>query len=113
MRTVGVAQRADALSNVQEIETKALLGNSDLIIEITQFSDDDSARGVSFKVVCRDIRNARILASFRTTAEPPAKPLPYVAGPNGFERAKPRAPRPYEVGRELAVELMGRLAAVL
>lgn len=113
MRTAGVAERAGALSNVQEIETKALLGKSDLIIEITQFSDDDSARGVSFKVVCRDIRNARILTSFRTTAEPPAKPLPYVAGPNGFERAKPRAPRPYEVGRELAVELMGRLAAAL
>lgn len=107
MRTQGEADGADGRANVQAIETRAITGKADLLVEVLQANDGG---GIAFRVVVLDVRNAQILANFVTDGVPPTPQLGYVAGPNGFERARAPVPGPSDIGRQLAVETMQALA---
>ena len=108
MRTTGAAKGGG--SNVQQLETEAVLGKAEIIVEVVQVEDERSPDGFAFRVIARDVRNARVLTSFSSSGRPPVGYLPYVAGPKGFVRATPRDPGPGDIGRQLAAETMDRLS---
>ena len=110
MRTTGVAKGAGERANVQALETQALMANADIVIEVMQMGSSDGPLGVDFRVIVRSLRGARQLASFRSDGAPPVQRMGYVAGANGFERARPPAPTPSGVGRQLASQVMSALA---
>jgi hypothetical protein len=109
MRIQGVADGAEERANVQGIETRAITDKADIIVEILSSADSRAIDGISYRVVAKDVRNAVVLADFTTSGRPPARQMPYVAGPNGFERARQPEPGPEDIGRQLAVELMQAL----
>lgn len=113
MRTQGAAEGAEERANVQAIETRAITGKADIVVEILRADDPRSSAGIAFRIVARDIRDARILASFTTSGRPPTPRMGLVAGPDGFVRATPPEPGPEDVGRQLAVELARNLGGVL
>jgi hypothetical protein len=113
MRTQGAADGAEERANVQGIETRAVTGKADITVEILSTVDSRSSQGISYRITARDVRNATILADFTTTGRPPTPRMGLVAGPDGFERAKPPEPGPEDFGQQLAVELMQALSRKL
>jgi hypothetical protein len=109
MRTQGVQDGAEERANVQAVETRAVTGKADLMVEILRAADQRSADGITFRIIVRDVNDARILADFTTDGRPPTPRMGLIAGPDGYERAKPPAPGPDDIGRQLAVELMQAL----
>lgn len=109
MRTQGEADGAEERANVQGIETRAITGKADITVEILSTYDSRSKKGITYRIVARDVRNALILVDFTTSGAPPTPHLELVAGPDGFEREKPPVPGPNDFGRQLAVELMQAL----
>lgn len=97
--------------NVHAIETEALVGHADYLMEVTSRSDGDSASGRRYHVALRSIATGETLFDFDTAAEPgESAPGAYVAGPNGFERAAPKAAAPTEAARLLALETGRQMA---
>lgn len=113
MRTTGLAQGAGERSNIQRLETSAILGKADIVIEIVQLADSRKADGVAYRVIGRNVRSGKIVASLSTGARPPARHMPLVAGPSGFVRAVAPEPGPSDIGRQLAIETMAALSARL
>lgn len=113
LRTTGMERGAGALANVQDIETRAVLGKAEIVLEVVQMDDPRADDGVRFKVVARDVAGGRILVQFATDARPPVGRMPLVAGASGFVRATPRAAGPRDIGRQLAIETMAQLAGRL
>lgn len=112
MRTTGLAKGAGERSNVQGLETSAILGKADIVLEVVQLADYRKSTGVTYRVVARNVRTGRVLATLSTAAKPPVGRQPWVAGPDGrMTRATPPEPGPQEIGRQLAVETMNALAA--
>lgn len=109
MRTQGQADGAQERANVQGIETRAVTGKADITVEILSTSDGRSAEGITYRIVAKDVRNAEVLADFTTNGRPATPRMGLVAGPDGYERAKPPEPGPDDYGRQLAVELMQAL----
>lgn len=107
MRKTG-AQAVDK-GAVQQIEIEALLANSDIVLEVTQNADSESATGVMYRVIARSIRSARVLIDISTSAQPPSVYRPYVAGKHGFVRAPEAQARPHDIGRQLAIEAINHL----
>lgn len=114
MRTTGYRSGAGATSNIQRVETAAILGKADIVIEVVQLDDPRKPDGVSFKVIGRNVRSGKTLVTLNTGARPPQQRMGYVAGPSGgFVRATAPEPGPSDVGRQLAVETMSALSARL
>lgn len=113
MRMTGSALGAGERANVQEIETRGMSGYADIIVEVLQSPDARAPGGVSYRIVAREFRSARTLATVFTAGQPPKPRMGYVAGPNGFVRAVAPEPGPSDIGAQLAVTLMGSLAAGL
>ena len=109
MRTQGVQDGAEERANVQAIETRAVTGKADVLVEILRTPDKRATDGISFRIVARDINKARLLADFTTSGRPPTPRMGLVAGPSGFERAAAAEPGPLDIGRQLAVEVMQAL----
>lgn len=100
--------------NVHAIETKALVGHADYLIEVTSRADDEAASGRRFHVALRDVASGETLVDFDTDAAPgEAGPQPWVAGANGFERATAKAPTMNDAARVLATETGRQMANVL
>lgn len=97
--------------NVHAIETEALVGHADYLMEVTSRADDDAASGRRYHVALRSVATGETVLDFDTTAEPD-EPMPgaYVAGRNGFERAAPKATAPTESARLLALETGRQMA---
>jgi hypothetical protein len=111
MRTSASGLSADKEANLQAIEARALMAKADLIVEALGDADPGSPSGYTFKVDVRDVKSGAIVVSFTTQAIPvEASDVHYVAGPEGFERAKPNMTVGI-IGHELALETMQRLAA--
>ncbi len=109
MRTQGQADGAQERANVQGIETRAVTGKADITVEILSTVDSRSAEGITYRIVAKDVRNAVVLADFTTNGRPPTPRMGLVAGPDGYERARPPEPGPDDYGRQLAIELMQAL----
>jgi hypothetical protein len=112
MRTGGAAKDVGATGNIQKLETEELLARTDIIIEVTQFPYAIGDEKM-FRIIVRDLKKAKILASFRTSGTPPKAPPRYVAGSSGFVLASERAPSAAAIGDQTAIDLMARLTGVL
>ncbi len=100
--------------NVHAIETRALLGHADYLIEVTSRADGEAASGRRFHVALRDVASGETLVDFDTdAATEDTAPQGWVAGANGFERATSEAPTMTDAARMLAIETGHQLANVL
>lgn len=100
--------------NVHAIETQALVGHADYLIEVTSRADDAAASGRRFHVALRDVASGETLVDFDTDAAPgEAGPQPWTTGANGFERATAKAPTMTDAARVLAIETGRQMANVL
>ncbi|HEY5849587.1 MAG TPA: hypothetical protein VIT62_02295 [Lysobacter sp.] len=97
--------------NVHAIETQALIGHADYLMEVTSVADAQVQSGRRYHVSLRAVANGEILVDFDTAADvADAGPLPYVAaGAGGFERAEPPAPTSADTARVLARETGRRM----
>jgi hypothetical protein len=96
------------------IESDAVKGNADILLEILMVKDFDSALGRGFKVIATQVSTGEEITSFYTRAQPPA-PLRtgrYVGTDEGFKWQSPTpwVPPVDQVGRTLAEEVMITLA---
>lgn len=111
MRTTASGRRAGAAPNVQAIETDAAMGRASLLVEVLQTSVEGAPNGIGFRVNVKDLKKARVLASFTTSGQPAPRRAGLVAGPTGFVRAgNPGPAGPDRVGRELANQVMDALS---
>lgn len=114
MRTTGYRNGAGATSNIQRVETAAILGKADIVIEVVQLDDPRKPDGVSYRVIGRNVRSGKTVVTLSTGARPPVQKMGYVAGPSGgFVRATAPEPGPSDIGRQLAIETMSALSARL
>lgn len=114
MRTSRDGRNVGSLPNMQAIETEAVAGRADLLIEILRTSSSAPGAGSLYKVTVKDIRSARLVAIFASSGHQPAIKPQLVAGPGGFVRAEaPVGTSPEHVGRGLADEVMTALARSL
>jgi len=112
MRVTAHGRKLGATPNLQDIETGALVGKADLMMEVLQTPDPDSPVGYSFRAQVKDVRSGRILANAVSNGSAIAHgPGPMVATSRGFERAAPAAVTLEDVGEALAAEVMGALSA--
>jgi hypothetical protein len=97
--------------NVHAIETQALVGHADYLMEVSSVADAQVQSGRRYHVSLRSVANGEILLDFDTAADvDDAGVLPYVAGAGGFERAAPPAPTSADTARVLARETGRRMA---
>lgn len=108
MRTTGVAKGAGDGSNIQGLETEAVMAKADIIVEVTQMGGRGDA--IQYKLVARDIRRSRVLTAFRTDGHLPAEAPRYVAGAHGFELAAPRGASDARIGSQMAIEFMSQIS---
>ena len=91
-------------TNVQALETRALLGKTDWTLEVVAMDDG------RWRIVARDLSSGRIVARAVSTGRPTPRAMPYVAGERGFVRATAPAAGPYAVGRQIGVDAMKALS---
>jgi hypothetical protein len=112
MRITAHGRKLGATPNVQDIETGALVGKADLMMEVLQTPDPESPVGYSFRAQVKDVRSGRILVSAIGNGSDLARgPGPMVATAHGFVRTAPPAVTLEDVGEALAADVMGALAA--
>jgi len=100
--------------NVHAIETRALAGHADYLLQVTSAVDLQSASGRAFHVVLLDVADGGTVLEFHPQAAPPAAaPGRYVATANGFERQAAAAPGLADVARGLALETARRMQGAL
>jgi hypothetical protein len=98
------------------IETDAVTGLADWILQVVMVPDADTVLGWAFDVTLRDVKSGVELASVYTQAHPMGLqgPPAWVATPRGFEQHVPkRAPTIDDVARALSNDVMDRVAASL
>ncbi len=94
----------------QSIEMSALEGKADLLVEVMQTYDPGAPTGYTFRVDVKDIRSGTLLANVVTQGMVgPGAPGRFVAGPNGYERERPKPPTVDQVGARVAAEVMQAL----
>ena len=113
IRLTGLGTGIGERGNVQELETRGMSRYADIMLEVLAAPDVHAPGGAAYRIVARDLRTARPLASFTTTATPPVARLGYRAGPNGFVRETAPTPGPGQVGRQLGLETLAILAGAM
>ncbi len=100
--------------NVHAIETRALAGHADFLLQVTSTADDQSGSGRDFHVVLLAVDSGEALLAFNTPAAPHVQaPGRYQAASAGFVRGVPAAPLPADIGRVLALETAQRIQEVV
>lgn len=110
MRTT--AANAGGGGDSRTVETKALQGKAELMLEVLLTRDQDAPIGWSFRGVLRDIDSGRTLATYYSRAMPalPTLPPQYRATSRGFERVDMKHVVSIEdVGRTLALDTMAEV----
>jgi len=112
MRTIRQGQRDDAEPNRQLVETEALQGKADYLIEVQITPDLNAPAQVRFRVTAKKIDTGEVVALFSTLAAGQTTPyVQYVATATGYERQTVEPEVSLEdVGHQLAQETMARLA---
>ena len=104
----------DERPNVHAIETRALAGHADYLMQVTSEADPGTASGRSFHVTLLSVASGETLLQFETPAETePAAPGRYVATANGFERETPQRDGVADTARALALETARRMDGAL
>lgn len=100
--------------NVHAIETQALVGHADYLMEVTSRADAEAPSGRRYHVALRDVASGETVVAFDTDADTgEAAPQGWVAGANGFERGAPAPATDADTARELALQTGRRMADVV
>ncbi|WP_294327923.1 hypothetical protein [uncultured Sphingomonas sp.] len=91
-------------TNMQAIETRALLGKAEWTLEVVAMNDG------RWRIVARDLASGQVVARAVSAGRPAPRPMPWVAGEHGFVRATAPDAGPYAVGRQIALDAMKALA---
>ena len=112
IRATAHGRKLGPTPNAQEIETSAMIGKADLLMEVLQTPDPDSPVGYSFRAEIKDVRSGQILATAvnngSTVSHGPGR---MVATSRGFVREAPARASLEDVGESLAADLMRALSA--
>jgi hypothetical protein len=106
------AQKDRGAIDPKLIEADAVLGKSDLLLEVVMVFDQRAPLGAGFKITATDVKSGASIVTFYTGAMPQlVQPAPYYeATSTGFERRQPHvAPSVPEVGAALARDVMQSL----
>ena len=102
--------------DARTIESKALLGKADLLLDVLMTRDTDSPLGWGFRCTLREIATGRLKGSFYSKALPlvPHASPQYRATNTGFQRVDSRPVVSVElVGTQLALDTMEELPKYL
>ncbi len=108
IRSLGAQARTDR-ADTQKLEGQALNAGADYLVEV--LPDPSAQGGLVFTVKVVDLRTHTVMARFITAAHTPSGPSIFVATEHGFERRAPSSQTPTRLADELAIEVMGKLAA--
>lgn len=97
--------------NLQWIESRALSGKADLLIEVLPLEQPASPTGMMFRVKATRTSDGQVLAQFLSAAEAYMGEGDFAATAGDFEWVDPPRPTLDHVGGQLAIEAMRRLAA--
>lgn len=103
----------ESTENTRELETKALLGKADLLMEVLMTSDAEAPLGWGFKVSVRDLKSGEEKTSLYTPAHPinnsPVQ-TEYKATDKGFEKTTySKQATVNDIGVALAVDVMNAM----
>lgn len=101
-----------SLPDSQRLETSALVGHANVVIEVEVTHAPDTPLKLVFRIRALDVQSGRILMVLHHGGIPAGERQEFRAVPGGFERAAPRYASA-EIGRELALQTMIELAARL
>ena len=107
--------KGEDTSNVRLVESKALVGMADLIMEVLSTRDAQAPTGSGFRITLRDLKTGQQKAAFYSQAAPEvlAPERRFVATEGGYQPVAAPTVRIEEVGAALALdamrELVGRL----
>lgn len=102
--------------DTRTVESKALVGKADLLLEVLITPDTDSPLGWGFRCSLREIATGRLRGSFYTKAIPelPKPPPRFVATNRGFEPLQEKPVITVDVvGHKLALDAMDQLKGML
>ena len=107
----------ESTENLPEIETKALMGKANLLMEVLMTSDKDAPLGWGFKVSVRDLKTGEEKTSLYSQAHPilavPSQSS-YVATDKGYEKiAYQQQATVNDVGVALAIDVMNEMKSDL
>lgn len=108
MRKVSTRHGQDDRSDQQYMESLALEAGVAYLVQVSP-SYRTTGSGFSFAIKVTHLPTSRVVAQFRTTAQPVAGPERLVAVPGGFQRQRDMRNTPALVGRALAADTMLRL----
>lgn len=91
-------------TNLQTVETRALLGKTDWTLEVVAMTDG------RWRIVARDLSSGQVVARAVSAGRPAPRAMPYVAGERGFVRATAPEAGAYAVGRQIGLDAMRALA---
>ena len=108
IRTTGVTAKADEKINTHALETSAMVGKADLLVEIVLTPSFESETGLAFQANVVVIETGETLASVFTEAMPPTiDTVSYEATSNGFVRNVNREGfSDQTIGKQLAIDTM-------
>jgi hypothetical protein len=97
--------------DAQSLETSALLGKADLLMEIQMTPDDDSPIGSRFRVTIKDVQTGQVRGLLSTRAIPPSDSFTkYVPAAQGFKKVTVSStPNLEDFAQRLAEETMVQL----
>lgn len=108
MRTLHGGRSAGESPDAQAIESQALIGKAELLMEVFVSPKAAAPAGVTFQINVKNVRSGEILVSFASDALPPARRGSYRPDTYGFSY-EPHDPAAEEVGQQLAVEALRHL----
>jgi hypothetical protein len=112
MRTTAAGEGGRGRPDQQQAEARALIGKSDLLMEVLETPDPRGAVGFKWRLKITDIKSGRIVADFVTAGYPQDQMRAQwtAGGPKGFQKVTPQFSVD-DVGRRVAVETMRTLLA--
>lgn len=107
------ASGAALISDYQELETDALRGYADLLVEVLHLADADANSGIGFVVTLKAVNSGQVLATFRSQGAGETDSRKWVATANGFQQPSgASAYDPQRLGEGLGYELMAQLVSL-
>lgn len=116
MRTTHLGQGAARGNDSRLIETAALEGKADLLMEVLLTPDSSAPSGWLYRITVKSVKTGAQLVNLVTQGNPPPRPGGggYVASNRGFEReAPPGPPNLNEIARAIGFETLQQLSSRL
>jgi len=107
-----LAAEEGAFSDKQTVEMRGIADLSDVMLTVLQTPDPDAPVGVLFRITATRLSDGVVVATVTGDgAGRPTGPARFVAGADGFERARPAAVGVEDVGRNLAQSVLVAMSA--